>query len=42
MARRRNLAISALRLAGHTNIAQAVRAMARNVTRPLALLGIKS
>jgi predicted transposase YbfD/YdcC len=40
MASLRNLAISALRLAGHTNIAQALRHMARNPTRPLALLGI--
>jgi predicted transposase YbfD/YdcC len=38
----RNLAISALRLIGHTNIAQALRHMARDVTRPLALLGIMS
>lgn len=36
----RNLAISALRLAGHTNIAAGLRAMARDITRPLALLGI--
>jgi predicted transposase YbfD/YdcC len=40
MASLRNLAISALRLAGHTNIAQALRHMARNTTRPLQLLGI--
>ncbi|HEX4705960.1 MAG TPA: ISAs1 family transposase [Pseudonocardiaceae bacterium] len=38
----RNLAISALRLAGHTNIAKALRHMARDVTRPLALLGAYS
>jgi predicted transposase YbfD/YdcC len=42
MAGLRNLAISALRLAGHTNIAQALRHMARDVTRPLGLLGIPS
>lgn len=36
----RNLAISALRLAGHTNIAQSLRHMARDPTRPLQLLGI--
>jgi predicted transposase YbfD/YdcC len=42
MAGLRNLAISALRLAGHGNIAQALRHMARDVTRPLALLGIPS
>ena len=40
MASLRNLAISALRLAGHTNIAQAIRRMARDTTRPLQLLGI--
>lgn len=40
MASLRNLAISALRLAGATNIAQALRAMARDTTRPLTLLGI--
>lgn len=40
MASLRNLAISALRLAGHTNIARANRHMARNTTRPLTLLGI--
>jgi predicted transposase YbfD/YdcC len=42
MAGLRNLAVSALRLAGHGNIAQALRHMARDVTRPLALLGIPS
>jgi len=42
MAGLRNLAISAIRLAGHTNIAQALRHMARDATRPLALLGIPS
>lgn len=40
MATLRNLAISALRTAGNTNIAQALRAMARDITRPLNLLGI--
>lgn len=40
MAALRNLAISALRLTGATNIAQALRAMARDITRPLALLEI--
>jgi hypothetical protein len=40
MASLRNLAISALRLAGHTNLAAATRHMARDVTRPLTLLGI--
>jgi predicted transposase YbfD/YdcC len=40
MASLRNLALSALRLAGHTNIAQALRHMARDTTRPLHLFGI--
>lgn len=40
MASLRNLTISALRLAGHINIAAGLRAMARNPTRPLALFGI--
>nr|CTQ95620.1 Mobile element protein [Kibdelosporangium sp. MJ126-NF4] len=40
MATLRNLAISALRLTGATNIAQALRAMSRDITRPLTLLGI--
>ncbi|MEV5717524.1 ISAs1 family transposase [Amycolatopsis mediterranei] len=40
MATLRNLAISALRLAGATNIAQALRHTARNATRALTLLGI--
>lgn len=40
MATLRNLAISALRLAGTTNIARALRTMSRNITRPLTLLGI--
>ena len=40
MAGLRNLAISALRLAGHANIAAGLRHTARNHTRPLTLLGI--
>jgi predicted transposase YbfD/YdcC len=40
MASFRNLAVSVLRLAGHTNIAAALRATARQATRPLTLLGI--
>ncbi|WP_269086687.1 hypothetical protein [Actinosynnema sp. ALI-1.44] len=40
MATLRNAAISALRLAGFTNIAAANRHRARNADRPLALLGI--
>lgn len=36
----RNLAISALRLAGHTNIARALRYIARDVTRALTILGL--
>jgi predicted transposase YbfD/YdcC len=40
MASFRNLAVSVQRLAGHTNIAAALRAAARDVTRPLTLLGI--
>jgi len=36
----RNLAISALRLAGHTNIARALRSIARNTTRALTILGL--
>jgi predicted transposase YbfD/YdcC len=42
MASLRNLAISALRHDGYTNIATALRHMTRNATRPLTLLGIKS
>jgi predicted transposase YbfD/YdcC len=42
MASLRNLAISALHLANWTNIAQALRHMARDATRPLHLLGITS
>ncbi|MEW2049016.1 ISAs1 family transposase, partial [Streptomyces sp. NPDC005476] len=41
MATWRNLAIGALRLAGATNIAAALRHNARNTDRPLALLGLK-
>ncbi|MCX5215887.1 ISAs1 family transposase [Kitasatospora sp. NBC_00240] len=40
MATWRNLAIGALKLAGVTNIAAALRRNARDVTRPLALLGL--
>jgi predicted transposase YbfD/YdcC len=40
MATLRNLAISALRLAGHTNIAAGLRSMARDITRTLTLLGL--
>lgn len=36
----RNLAISALRLAGHTNIARALRHIARDITRALTILGL--
>ena len=36
----RNLAISALRLHGHTNIAKATRHIARNTTRALTILGL--
>lgn len=42
MASLRNLTISALRLAGQTNIAQALRHLARNPDRPLELLGMTS
>jgi predicted transposase YbfD/YdcC len=42
MAGLRNLAISALRQTGHTNIAKALPHMARQATRPLTLLGIQS
>ncbi|WTE43426.1 ISAs1 family transposase [Streptomyces sp. NBC_01622] len=42
MATWRNLAIGALRLAGATNIAAALRHNARNPDRPLALPGLKS
>ncbi|MFF1614410.1 ISAs1 family transposase, partial [Amycolatopsis sp. NPDC058278] len=40
MATLRNLATSAHRQAGHTNIAKALRHTARNATRALTLLGI--
>src|SRR5699024_3721502 len=40
MASLRNLAISTLRQAGHTNIAAATRKASREATRPLTLLGI--
>ncbi len=40
MASLRNLAITVLRLAGCTSIAAALRHCARQVTRPLRLLGI--
>ena len=40
MASLRNLAISALRQTGHTNIAAGLRHMARDPARPLQLLGI--
>jgi len=36
----RNLAIGALRLTGATNLAQAIRHLSRDATRPLALLGL--
>ncbi len=36
----RNLAISVLRIHGHTNIARALRHIARNATRALTLLGL--
>lgn len=40
MASLRNLAISAFRLAGHTNIAAALRWAARDYHRPLTILGL--
>jgi predicted transposase YbfD/YdcC len=40
MATLRNLAVGALRLAGSTNIAAALRHNSRDPTRPLTLLGI--
>jgi hypothetical protein len=40
MASLRNLAISALRTAGHTSIAAALRHTTRDTTRPLTLFGI--
>ena len=42
MAALRNLTISALRLAGETNIAAALRRHAVHPSRPLALLGAAS
>jgi predicted transposase YbfD/YdcC len=42
MASLRNLAISALRLTGQTNLAKALRHLARNPYRPLDLLGMNS
>ena len=38
MATLRNVAISVLRLAGHTNIAAGIRYIGRNITRALELL----
>jgi hypothetical protein len=38
--RLRNLAIGALRIAGHTNIAAGMRAVGRNINRALGLLGL--
>jgi len=40
MATLRNLAIGALRIAGHTNIAAGIRSVGRNITRALELLGL--
>ncbi len=40
MASLRNLAIGALRLAGRDNIAEGLRHHGRDMTRPLALLGL--
>jgi len=40
MASLRNLVIGLLRLAGHARIARALRWIARNPTRALALLGV--
>ena len=40
MATLRNLAIGALRIAGHTNIAAGIRAVGRNIDRALELLGL--
>jgi hypothetical protein len=42
MASLRNLAISLLRLAGETNIAEGLRACARDYQRPLRFLGFAS
>ncbi|MEV6151846.1 ISAs1 family transposase [Nonomuraea sp. NPDC052129] len=40
MAALRNLAIGALRLTGATNLAQAIRHLSRDATRPLTILGL--
>ena len=40
MASLRNLAIGALRLTGHPNLAAALRQSGRDPTRPLAILGL--
>jgi hypothetical protein len=40
MATLRNLAIGALRMAGHTNIAPGIRAVGGNINRALELLGL--
>jgi len=40
MATLRNLAIGALRIAGHTNLAAGIRAVGRNINRALELLGL--
>jgi hypothetical protein len=40
MASLRNLAVGALRLAGHPNLAAALRHTGRDPTRPLAILGL--
>ncbi|MES4906172.1 MULTISPECIES: hypothetical protein [unclassified Streptomyces] len=41
MASLRNLAIGALRLSGRTNIGAGLRHLGRDMTRPLAILGIR-
>jgi hypothetical protein len=40
MASLRNLAVGALRLAGHPNLAAALRHPGRDPARPLAILGL--
>jgi hypothetical protein len=40
MASLRNLAVGALRLAGHLNLAAALRHTGRDPARPLALFGL--
>ena len=40
MASLRNLVVGALRLAGHPNVAAALRHTSRDPPRPLALLGL--